>query len=166
MQRNLNKITPIVLDYFTALDLDNCMVHDTIEKPLLTGPLWEFVNSSNMPAVTTLSSLSSVPVLLLSSVYFGYVWLLAAIQGYCQIPENYWLDRDVKMLWLPAISFSLCFTSIKSVKYWLLFSPLISSKTLWKFYWQSRDVCFQTGQSLWHFKANILKVLSRMLLTA
>jgi len=39
MQCNLNKIAPIVLDYFVALDLGNCMVHNTMEKSLLTGRL-------------------------------------------------------------------------------------------------------------------------------
>lgn len=77
MQRNLNKITPIVLDYFVALDLGNCMAHNTMGKPLLTGPfqklnMLQFLG--NMLAITTLSSLCSVPVLVLNSVYFGYMW--------------------------------------------------------------------------------------------
>lgn len=76
MQCNLNKITPIVLDYFVALVLGNCMVHNTMEKSLLTGP-FQNLNMlpflGNMLAITTLSSLCSVLVLVLNSVYFGYM---------------------------------------------------------------------------------------------
>lgn len=86
MQSNLSKITPIVLDYFAALDLDSCIVHDTIEKPLLTGPL----HSLRILGICQqlLHCLLSVQFLCFSQALFtlGMYGLLVAIQGHCQIP--------------------------------------------------------------------------------